>query len=836
MVAVDDAQSVKVYTVNGAAAGSASSLPDWLVRKRAAKAKGKRAIREHVEGAIELIQHFEFPEASNRVKSTRDGHHVIATGTYKPQIRVWDLDQLALKFERHADIENVDFIILSNDWTKTLHLQADRTIELHTQGGFYYRTRIPRFGRALAYHFPTCDALFGASGNEVYRLNLEQGRYLTPLVLGSGGGANGAGNGDTSTVAGVNAIDINPAHGLWAFGIDGNGTVEFWDPRSRSSLGVLVLPRSRLIPLGTSPRTVLPGVDGNNSPRLSVTALASRTDGLSYAVGTSTGHTLLYDIRSRRPFALKDQGYGLPVKRVSWIEGGAKMAGDGLVVSADKKVIKIWDRNSPSENFTSLTPATDLNDVHHIPGSGLLMTANEGIQMTTYYIPQLGPAPRWCSFLENITEELEDSASGARTVYEDYKFVSRAELATLGLDHLVGTPALKPYMHGYFLSLKLYDAARVIANPYVYEEHRAKIVQEKLDKLAEGRIRTRKDQVKVKVNKALAEQIVKEEERAKKREERKRKEATEDGDAAMDVDVDGASAVKQKPSLLSDARFAALFEDPEFEVDEESREYALLHPSTVAHKKDHMPEVEGKSWGRGKTAVEDEEEESDRVSSDDDLSDSGSESSSNQNEQERNSESEDSSEAGDLVVTQRRPLSSAHRPTNANVRLVPLRAEPSTSSGRTAGSGDASASFGHRRQERQRQLNDAWTRDSKQDDDERDVVRKGDGSVQVSWIPNLRSSTGAGPSWSSPDARAEGGDDERDGGGLVLVGGSRARTKSASKDARTRKGVERFGAGLEKGGEDPDMRLLSEQERSGRTQRRRGMRSGSKNAFRQTQA
>ena len=108
----DDGHSVKVYTVNGAAAGSATSLPDWLVRKRAAKAKGKkRAIREHVEGAIELLQHFEFPEASNRVKSTRDGHHVIATGTYKPQMRVWDLDQLALKFERHADVENVDFVV-----------------------------------------------------------------------------------------------------------------------------------------------------------------------------------------------------------------------------------------------------------------------------------------------------------------------------------------------------------------------------------------------------------------------------------------------------------------------------------------------------------------------------------------------------------------------------------------------------------------------------------------------------------------------------------------------------------------------------------------------------
>lgn len=56
------------------------------------------------------------------------------------------------------------------------------------------------------------------------------------------------------------------------------------------------------------------------------------------------------------------------------------------------------------------------------------MTANEGIQMGTYYIPQLGPAPRWASFLENITEEMEDQT--VRTVYEDYKFVERNELKT----------------------------------------------------------------------------------------------------------------------------------------------------------------------------------------------------------------------------------------------------------------------------------------------------------------------------------------------------------------------------------------------------------------------
>jgi ribosome biogenesis protein ENP2 len=56
------------------------------------------------------------------------------------------------------------------------------------------------------------------------------------------------------------------------------------------------------------------------------------------------------------------------------------------------------------------------------------MIANEGIQMSTFYIPQLGPAPRWASFLENITEEMEDQT--VRSVYEDYKFVERNELKT----------------------------------------------------------------------------------------------------------------------------------------------------------------------------------------------------------------------------------------------------------------------------------------------------------------------------------------------------------------------------------------------------------------------
>lgn len=57
------------------------------------------------------------------------------------------------------------------------------------------------------------------------------------------------------------------------------------------------------------------------------------------------------------------------------------------------------------------------------------------------------------------------------------------------------------------------------------------------------------------------------------------------------------------------------------------------------------------------------------------------------------------------------------------------------------------------------------------------------------------------------------------------------KASSRGKKPQLRKGVEVFGAGMEKGGEDPEI-ALSESERKGRTQRRKGMRSGSKNTFR----
>ena len=65
-----------------------------------------------------FIQDFEFPEASLKIKATADGQYIAATGiqkfepisgVYKPQMRVFDLSQMTMKFDRHMDCENVTF-------------------------------------------------------------------------------------------------------------------------------------------------------------------------------------------------------------------------------------------------------------------------------------------------------------------------------------------------------------------------------------------------------------------------------------------------------------------------------------------------------------------------------------------------------------------------------------------------------------------------------------------------------------------------------------------------------------------------------------------------------
>ena len=716
--------------------------------------------------------------------------------------------------------------MLSDDWTKSLHLQTDRTVQLQAQGGAHARVRIPKFGRALGYHFPSADAIVAAAGREVYRLNLDQGRFLAPYVLGGG---------DLGEPSGCNAVDVNPAHGLLCFGTEGTGVVEMWDARMRKRAGVLSVATETVLDAALLvARRNLPGVIGDSDDStatkealssLSVTALAGAEDGLNLAVGTNTGHVLLYDLRMDRPYQTKDQGFGLPIKKLMWpgdkaaaTTGGVgprtRSEAEGKVLSADAKVIKIWDKDS-GDNLVSVTPpsaATDINDVAHYPGTGLLMAAVEGTQMAAWYVPALGPAPRWCSYIDTLTDEMDgvDSAgAGAgKGVYEDFKFVDRAELERLGMSHLVGTQLLRPYMHGYFISLALYERARLLNNPTAYADARERAIKAKLEKQAESRIRAVKNpklDAGVRVNKALAEKVAREAEAAaKKQAKRDAKAAAAAAAATVEGDAQeaesAAAASKDKPSpanLLSDSRFSQLFQDPEFQIDTSSREFAMLNPSTALKQARDGP--------RKLTAVEDEENESDRESIDPDMED---DESSLESEAERG-DSGDSSDEGDLGQYDPRARdASGKRPKNLN-QAAEVRGRRN---GRASGA----------------RLVD--------DDDHDDVVGGRGGNKKRSFEDRLKSSVSEGKN-RRPRA-SDFMDDEPSGARSFTWTPSTSSTRDAEergqKSGRKSAADETFGYGLSKGAgadEGKGVEALSDEARFGRQKRRNPNRSASKNVI-----
>lgn len=94
-------------------------------------------------------------------------------------------------------------------------------MEFHAAHGRYYRLRIPKFGRDMKYHFPSCDLFLVGASPEIYRLNLERGQFLSPFM---------------STSSAINKCCINPVHHLFVCGTQ-DGKVEAWDPRSRSLAG-----------------------------------------------------------------------------------------------------------------------------------------------------------------------------------------------------------------------------------------------------------------------------------------------------------------------------------------------------------------------------------------------------------------------------------------------------------------------------------------------------------------------------------------------------------------------------------------------------------------------
>lgn len=166
---------------------------------------------------------------------------------------------------------------MNNDYTKLAFLCADRNIELHAQYGRHFKIRIPKFGRDMVYQPYSCDLVAVGASNEIYRLNLDKGRFQSPFE---------------SSSPELTCVDFSKdLNAIATGGIDGR--VEFWDFEQEKKV-------SELFPV--------------NAGEEEVSCVKFHPGTFNVTVGTEKGKVIYYDLRYPLPLMTLKHHYRQPIK------------------------------------------------------------------------------------------------------------------------------------------------------------------------------------------------------------------------------------------------------------------------------------------------------------------------------------------------------------------------------------------------------------------------------------------------------------------------------------------------------------------------------------------
>lgn len=462
---------VKVYNLT-----SGKSLPEWIQERK----KNKQKLSG--EARIELLNDFEFPHFTRCLFRTANGTNIFAAGDYPPRLKCFDVTQLSVKYSFNADMPILSGVPLSSDFKKFALRGEGRTLTVHHSAAIVDRLRVPHTQRCLTYHENTCDLLSGGNSAEIHRFSLDTGAFIDPFT--------------TTSDEGVNSVEVFPRHGLVLAACE-NGVLEAWDPRAATRAGITnvgCLDSSSIHGLGSSAPAA------GESCAVTHVSIDDGESGLHFACGTSTGQVALFDIRLNKPLLVKDHMNSLPIVKTYFFRGKSNVGGERThIISSDTRSIKVWNRQSGA-NFTTLeSPGVDVYDFivlkaqHNIAypfesdDSGIICMACDTPKVQVQFVPQLGIAPNWASFLDGITEELEDKDT--TVVFDDFKFITKEEMDKLGIKGTdVEGGKVRPAMHGCYIESRLYRELKAVVDPAAFNRFTQENAKMKNKQRQENRI------------------------------------------------------------------------------------------------------------------------------------------------------------------------------------------------------------------------------------------------------------------------------------------------------------------------------------------------------------
>ena len=223
---------------------------------------------------------------------------------------------------------------------------------------------------------------------------------------------------------------------------------------------------------------------------------------------------------------------------MKFVHGGPEH--ESMVLSTDTRCAKLW-RKQTGEPITAMEMENDVHSMEVVPNTGLCMFPVDAPKVQVFFIPHLGPAPKWCSFLDCLTEELEEEkANDNPTTYDNYRFITLQELEELGIEMLIGSKMLRAYMHGWFIDDRLYKKVKEErSGEKTIKDRRIELINEEIEKQRGGKSR---------------------------------------------IEVTKTKANKHLQDAVEDDRFGSLFDNKEFEIDEDDDDWKIRNPMKNAKK------------------------------------------------------------------------------------------------------------------------------------------------------------------------------------------------------------------------------------------------------------